>query len=42
MASEFNAFVEMIDNHDTAKADEAFINTLETMQILTAAKNSEE
>ncbi len=42
MASEFNAFVEMIDNHDKVKADEAFVNTLESMQILTTAKNSEE
>ena len=32
----------MIDNHDKVKADEAFVNTLESMQILTTAKNSEE
>lgn len=42
MTSEFNAFSEIIDNHDTVKADEAFVNTLESMQILTAARNSEE
>ena len=42
MVSEFNAFVEMIDQHDVEKANAAFVNTLETMQILTAAKNSME
>lgn len=42
MTSEFNAFSEIIDNYDTVKADEAFVNTLESMQILTAARNSEE
>lgn len=40
MAAEFNTFAQMIDQHDTQKADEAFVNTLETMQILTKAKNS--
>ena len=42
MASEFTAFAEMIDQHDVRRADEAFVNTLETMKILTAAKNSVE
>ena len=42
MASEFNAFSQMIDQHDTRKADAAFVNTLETMQILVAARNSME
>lgn len=42
MISEFNAFAKMIDEHDTEKADIAFVNTLETMQILVAAKNSME
>ncbi|CDI42320.1 Protein of unknown function [Lactobacillus helveticus CIRM-BIA 953] len=32
----------MIDQHDIRRADEAFVNTLETMKILTAAKNSVE
>ena len=42
MASEFTAFAEMINQHDIRRADEAFVNTLETMKILTAAKNSVE
>lgn len=42
MASEFNTFAEMIDQHNTNRADAAFVNTLETMKILTAAKNSVE
>lgn len=40
MAAEFNAFAQMINQHDTQKADLAFVNTLETMQILTKARNS--
>ena len=40
MTSEFNAFSDIIDHHDTVKADEAFVNTLESMQILTAARNT--
>lgn len=40
MAAEFNAFAQMINQHDTQKADSAFVNTLETMQILTKARNS--
>lgn len=42
MASEFNAFAKIIDQHDTIKANEAFTHTLEVMKILTAARNSME
>lgn len=40
MTSEFKAFTEIIDQHDTVKADQAFNHTLEVMKILTAARNS--
>lgn len=40
MVSEFVDFIDVIDNHDTKKADEWFEHSLEVLSILSAAKRS--